>query len=348
MPSAGGGAAAAASAGSTAAGSTGAAAANGGAGGAQRPRIAPTVCVMAMEAAEGGSELCSIEVASTADFAVCGRANGSLLMMRFSRDAMLRSRFEPDSRSPRPRSCIVAGHAGPVYAATASRCGQFVLSGSQDGGARLWGVRRGECLVAYANHGFPVWDVAFSPFNSQFATACYDGALRLFSTERRAPLRLLVGHHADVNAARFHPNGAYVLSASHDQTVRLWDVASGRSVRLLSGHTAPVQAVACSADGNLAASTGEDGSVLLWHLASGRVLHRLSAPRAAPLTQIAFHGSRVLLASGGTQLCLWDLKSSIATPAPSFAYESPVTLLSSTFMLSQQGLLLAAGQQERG
>ena len=53
---------------------------------------------------------------------------------------------------------------------------------------RMWGVRRAEGIVAYANHGFPVWDVCFSPFNAQFATACYDGGVRVFSTERRSGL----------------------------------------------------------------------------------------------------------------------------------------------------------------
>lgn len=71
----------------------------------------------------------------------------------------------------------------------------------------------------------------------------------------------------------------------------------------------------------------------------------------APLTQLAFHGSRVLLAAAGKTLCLWDLKSPATTPngsavpAPSFTYESPVPLLGSTFMLGQQSLLLAAGQE---
>ena len=111
----------------------------------------------------------------------------------------------------------------------------------------------------------------------------------------------------------------------------------------MCGHAAPVRDVSASADGNLAASCDEDGHVLLWHLASGRVVHRLSAP--APLTQLAFHGSRVLLAAAGSTLCLWDLKSGSAVPAPSFTYESPVPLLGSTFMLGQQSLLLAAGQE---
>ena len=57
----------------------------------------------------------------------------------------------------------------------------------------MWGVRRAEGIVAYANHGFPVWDVCFSPFNAQFATGCYDGGVRVFSTERRSGLGLGLG-----------------------------------------------------------------------------------------------------------------------------------------------------------
>eukprot|EP00964_Phaeocystis_antarctica_P094733 scaffold61378_cov27-Phaeocystis_antarctica.AAC.1 len=35
---------------------------------------------------EPGSEICSTELSASADFAVCGRADGAVLLMRYSRD----------------------------------------------------------------------------------------------------------------------------------------------------------------------------------------------------------------------------------------------------------------------
>ena len=35
---------------------------------------------------EPGSEICSAELSASADFAVCGRADGAVLLMRYSRD----------------------------------------------------------------------------------------------------------------------------------------------------------------------------------------------------------------------------------------------------------------------
>ena len=98
--------------------------------------------------------------------------------MRYSRDALLRSRFHAPSSSssssspssPSVRTVAMPGHTGPVYSTSLSRCGQYVLSGGQDGGVRLWSTRRAQPIVAYANHGFPVWDVRRSPRATHQAT----------------------------------------------------------------------------------------------------------------------------------------------------------------------------------
>ena len=88
---------------------------------------------MALGCCEPGSEVCSAELPASADLAVCGRADGSILLMRFSRDALLRSRFHaPAPSAPSVRSVAMPGHTGPVYSTSLSRCGQYALSGSQE------------------------------------------------------------------------------------------------------------------------------------------------------------------------------------------------------------------------
>ena len=52
---------------------------------------------------------------------------------------------------------VLRGHSGPVYGVGFSRDDNYVISGSQDGTARLWGVLQRTCLVCYHAHDSPVW-----------------------------------------------------------------------------------------------------------------------------------------------------------------------------------------------
>ncbi|KAL5993714.1 hypothetical protein ACLOJK_040972 [Asimina triloba] len=54
---------------------------------------------------------------------------------------------------------LFQGHAGPVYAATFSPLGDFILSSSSDSTIRLWSTKLNANLVCYKGHNYPVWDV---------------------------------------------------------------------------------------------------------------------------------------------------------------------------------------------
>ena len=93
---------------------------------------------------------------------------------------------------------VLRGHSGPVYGVSFSRDDSYLVSCSQDGTARLWGVLTRSCLVCYHAHASPAWSVSFSPLGSYFATCGYDRTARLFTVDKPQPLRLFVGHMSDV------------------------------------------------------------------------------------------------------------------------------------------------------
>ena len=190
------------------------------------------------------------------------------------------------------------GHAGPVYDMCFSANDKYLLSGSEDGSARLWSMNTFTNVVAYTGHNYPIWSVDFGPESYYFATASHDRTARVWCCERPNALRVFAGHLSDVECVKFHPNSNYIATSSADRTVRLWDVHRGKCVRLftsslsgtaqsssiggslsglLPGHpsrTATILKLAMSPDGQLIASGGDDGSIVVWDLASGRVLKR--------------------------------------------------------------------------
>lgn len=102
-------------------------------------------------------------------------------------------------REPEGDMCKkLIGHAGPVYGLSFSADDKYLISGSEDGTARLWSTDTFSNLVAYRGHNYPIWDVDFSPCGVYFATASHDRTARLWSCEYIHPLRILVGHLSDV------------------------------------------------------------------------------------------------------------------------------------------------------
>lgn len=109
---------------------------------------------------------------------------------------------EDAGREPEGDVCKrLVGHSGPVYGLAFSPDKRFLLSGSQDGTARLWSMDTFSNLVAYRGHNYPIWDVDFGPHGYYFATASHDRTARLWSCEQIQPLRIFASHLSDVDVS---------------------------------------------------------------------------------------------------------------------------------------------------
>ncbi len=226
---------------------------------------------------------------------------------------------------PSPRVVVLRGHSGPVYGCAFSRDDEFVVSCSQDGTARLWGMKQRSCFVCYQAHASPVWSVTFAPVGSYFATCGHDRSLRIWSVDLLQPIRILLGHASDVRCAAFHPTSALIASGSEDASVRVWDVSAARCVRLLcrDGHMGAVGCVAWSPKGNFLASGGDDATVILWQLDRGgccAALRRLVA-HTKPVWALSWSVCGQQLASGGADcsVVVWDAGSASSHAPPAAA-----------------------------
>ena len=131
--------------------------------------------------------------------------------------------------------------------------------------------------------------------------------------------------------------------------MRLWDVSSAGCIRLFHGHKGPVTCAAISPDGQLAASASADRTVRVWHLANGKAL-------CAPLTTPSLQGSavapravcfsssgRLLAVCGERSVAIWETRDlPRETTQPTLAYQSPVPIMSASFLPSHT-VLVAAG-----
>jgi transcription initiation factor TFIID subunit 5 len=103
------------------------------------------------------------------------------------------------------------GHSGPVFGASFSPDGRFLVTASEDTTARLWSLDTYTNVVCYRGHNYPVWDIEFGPYGTYFATASHDRTARLWSCEYPYPLRIFAGHLSDVDVSF----GVSMLNASN-------------------------------------------------------------------------------------------------------------------------------------
>lgn len=206
---------------------------------------------------------------------------------------------------------LYQGHSGPVYSATFSPFGDFLLSSSSDSTIRLWSTKLNANLVCYKGHNYPVWDVQFSPLGHYFASASHDRTARIWSMDRIAPLRIMAGHLSDVDCVQWHMNCNYIATGSSDKTVRLWDLQSGECVRIFIGHRSMILSLAMSPDGRYMASGDEDGTIMMWDLSNGRCVTPLTGHTSC-VWSLAFSCEGSLLASGSADstVKLWDVTTS--------------------------------------
>ncbi|MFQ3612240.1 MAG: NB-ARC domain-containing protein [Cyanobacteriota bacterium] len=163
---------------------------------------------------------------------------------------------------------------------------------SFDGTARLWDVRKGECLRVFDNVSSLAMGIAFSPDGSLMATSGYGGLVKLWNVDSGKCLQELSGHDSDlIFSVAFSPDGRFLASGCTDHTVRLWDVSSGACLHVLRGHNHWIYYVKFSPIWNrnnklLLASGSVDETIRLWDPETGECLHTLRSERPYERTNI--------------------------------------------------------------
>jgi cytochrome c len=224
------------------------------------------------------------------------------------------------------------GHGGPVRALAVAADGAAALSGSFDGSAILWSLRRDAASEVLRFHDDAVNAVALLK-DGRAVTAGADGRIAIWTTGRDQPDTVLQGHTAPIAALSISPDGATLASASWDHTVRLWSVASGAS-RVLEGHAQNVNSVAFTPDGKAVVSAAYDLTLRIWPL-DGAAPTIVTLP--APLSTVAVALDGEIVAAGANGM-VYFLKPSGEVSGEVQAAPTPVIGLA----VSPDGALIAA------
>ncbi|XP_078726788.1 uncharacterized protein LOC144943292 isoform X2 [Lampetra fluviatilis] len=180
--------------------------------------------------------------------------------------------------------------------------GEWLVSGSVDGTARVWRVATSECAHVLARHTDAVNAVRVRA--GVVLTGCSDSLIRVFSAATGECTRALMGHSAAVDHLCY--DGARLLSASADRTVRVWAVKGGRCLHILRGHEDEIQALhQC---GLLALSASWDCSLRLWDTERG-VCQAILRGHSEAVYCCQFDVARVVSGGGDGLVVVWSTVS---------------------------------------
>ncbi len=172
--------------------------------------------------------------------------------------------------------------------------GQQLLTGCEDGTARVWRVASDQPAKSL-QHPNLVDSAAFDKTGTLLATGCHDGIVRIFDLAKPGtPPKEIKAHVAmplphPVYVVAWSPDGKAIASGSYDKSIKLWDAAAGTLIReikahpdLPAGHRDQVFCLAFSKDGKQLASGSSDRTVKLWDTATGKLIRDFLNPNLKP------------------------------------------------------------------
>ena len=282
--------------------------------------------LLAVEAVEAGQSLHGVRVAA---------AEQSL------RDALA-------SIGGRPLVAI----ASAANAVEISPDNHWLVSGSDDGTARLWNLTAKDPAanpVILRGHEDAVNAVGISPNNHWLVTGSDDKTARLWDLRAKDPAAspiVLRGHEGAVWAVGFSPDNHWVVTGGNDKTARLWDLRAkdpAASPIVLRGHENTIGAVQISPDNHWVVTGSYDKTARLWDLsakdpAASPVILRgdengVSAIGISPDSRWLVTGSLVIgnpvTGSLDKTVRLWDLRANdpAANPVVLRGHEKTVSVI---------------------
>ena len=215
-----------------------------------------------------------------------------------------------------PQTGVLRGHSGYVAGLQFRRDGRMLVSGGEDGTARVWDTRtrRQVHVLRPVELGTPVTGLAYDPGGARLAVSVQAGTFSLW--DLRGPPHVGApqgGYERAISTVAFSPRGDRFAAGTFLGTVRFWDP---RTQRELPGRTAaptdaPVSALAFAADGRTLIVGTEDGAVRRWDPSTGRPLGPALVGRGGRINGLAFSARGEWLAaavSDGT-VRIWDTRS---------------------------------------
>ncbi len=202
------------------------------------------------------------------------------------------------------------GHTNYVYSVSYSPDGTRIVTGSNDGTAKVWDARTGTPLLELKGHTSGVSSVSYSPDGTRIVTGSGDKTAKVWDARTGTPLLELKGHTGQVTSVSYSPDGTRIVTGSDDQTANVWDARTGTLMLELQGHTSAVYSVSYSPDGTRLVTGSWDKTAKVWDARSGTPLLELKG-HTSGVSSVSYSpdGTRLVTGSGDKTAKVWDART---------------------------------------
>jgi WD40 repeat protein len=205
---------------------------------------------------------------------------------------------------------VLKGHAKPVTAASFSRDGTRIVTGSSDNTSKVWDAKTGIELLTFTGHTNSLTEASFSPDGTRVISVSYDKTAKVWDAKTGAVVITLQERTGYLGKASFSPDGTRVLAGNTGQTAKIWDAKTGAELLILSGHEGNVTTTTFNRDGTRALTGSQDETAIVWDAMTGKILFTLRGHQGA-VTRASFDpdGTRIVTCSMDHTSKVWDALS---------------------------------------
>ncbi|CAA2999748.1 U5 small nuclear ribonucleo 40 kDa [Olea europaea subsp. europaea] len=179
----------------------------------------------------------------------------------------------------------------------------LIVSGSDDGTAKLWDMRQRGSIQNFPDK-YQITAVSFSDASDKIYTGGIDNDVKVWDIRRSEVIMKLQGHQDMLTGMQLSPDGSYLLTNSMDNTLRIWDMRpyapQNRCVKILEGHQHNFEKnlLKCgwSPDGSKVTAGSSDRMVHIWDTTSRRILYKLPG-HTGSVNECVFHPSEPIIGS---------------------------------------------------
>jgi hypothetical protein len=190
-----------------------------------------------------------------------------------------------------------------------SRNGSLLLAGGghdgKSGRVVVWGVAKGERILALGEETDAVLAADISPDQTQIALGGPSKVVRLYSTKDGKLLQEIRKHTDWVTTLEYSPDGVLLATGDRNGGLFVWEAFTAREYFTLRGHTAGIMEVSWRGDGNVCASGSEDGTIRLWEMENGGAIKTWAAHGGVQSVRYARDG-RIVSCGRDRVTRLWD------------------------------------------